>query len=400
MVTESRVLRGLAEELRERLVEFSRRLIRTPSLPGHEGEVARLVAEEMRELGYDEVRTDEVGNVIGLIRGAGSGRSLMLNTHLDHVDSGDESRWPFPPFAAELHEGCIWGRGAVDIKGPTAAQVHGAAILKAAGVRPEGDVVVVVAVQEEVGGLGSVEVGRSTKTDRAVVGEPSGNELRRGHRGRVELLVGVRGRSCHASVPEKGINPHYSMSRFVTGLRDVRTEVDPFLGRESFAPTLIQSDQSSANVVPGELTLHVDWRTIPSRAPEEVRAELARLLEASLLDGASGQVDLRTFDLVTYTGARRRAPTAFPSFVLPEGDPLVSESRAALEEALGREVPVGRWEFATDGGHLTAAGVPTIGFGPGDPALAHTTQERIGVTELVEGAVGYAALALRLTSGA
>ena len=392
-------LRRRAWEHEERLVEFCRRLIQTRSMPGEEGEAARVVQGEIRALGYDEVRQDEVGNVVGVVRGSGGGPSVMLNTHLDHVSEGDATGWPFPPFEGRVHEGAVWGRGAMDIKGPTASQVYGAALLKAAGVVPEGDVYVVGAVQEEVGGLGSIELARTTRTDRAVIGEATNNELRRGHRGRIELVARIGGRSVHASMPHRGVNPHYSLGGFLARLEGLQLLEDPFLGRETLAPTLVFTDQTSANVVPGEVRLHIDWRTVPRRGPEEVRAALQELLDAALVHGATGEVSVKEEHLRTYTGEERDVPAAFPSFVLPEDDPLLEVSRAALEEAFGREVPVGRWEFATDGGHLTAAGIPCVGFGPGDETLAHTNQERVPVAQLTEAALGYAALAVRLTRG-
>src|ERR671932_2130652 len=108
---------ALAREREDEVVAFARRLIATPSMPGEEGAVAALVQEEMRRLGYDEVRADELGNVIGVIRGRGRGRSVMLNTHLDHVSPGDPALWTDPPFSATVRDGAIYGRGAVDIKG-------------------------------------------------------------------------------------------------------------------------------------------------------------------------------------------------------------------------------------------------------------------------------------------
>jgi putative selenium metabolism hydrolase len=393
-------LRRLAQEREQELVAFCRKLIQTRSMPGEEALAARAVREEMQSLGYDDVWQDEVGNVVGVLRGSGGGPSLMLNTHLDHVSAGDESGWPFPPFEGRVHEGAVWGRGAMDIKGPTAAQVHGAALLRTAGLSTPGDVYVAAAVQEEVGGLGSIELARTTRTDRAVIGEATNNELRRGHRGRIELIARIHGRSVHASMPERGINPHYSLARFVSGLEDLALSEDPFLGPETFAPTLLFTDQTSANVVPGELRLHIDWRTVPQRSPAEIRDELQRLLDASLVHGATGEVSIKEEHLRTHTGAERDVPAAFPSFVLGEEDPLLVAGRTALEEAFGREVPVRRWEFATDGGHLMAAGIPCIGFGPGDETLAHTNQERVPIAQLTEAALGYAALALRLTTPA
>src|ERR671932_1682189 len=126
--------RDLATAQQSALVDFAQRLIRTPSLPGQEGDAARLVRSEMQSLGYDDTWIDEVGNVVGVIRGTGGGKSLMFNTHIDHVDVGDVSGWPFPPYEGKIADGVLWGRGAVDIKGPTAAQVYGVALLKQAGV--------------------------------------------------------------------------------------------------------------------------------------------------------------------------------------------------------------------------------------------------------------------------
>jgi putative selenium metabolism hydrolase len=391
-------LQELAAKQDSDLVAFAQRLIQTPSLPGQEGDAARLVRSEMQSLGYDETWIDEVGNVVGVVRGTGDGPSLMFNTHLDHVDVGDVSGWPFPPYDGKIADGVLWGRGAVDIKGPTAAQVYGVALLKRAGVALPGDVYVAGAVQEEVGGLGSLELARTTRTDRAVIGEASNNELRRGHRGRIELIVRITGRACHASAPERGINPHYSLGRFLTALRDVDTIEDPFLGSETFAPTLLFTDQTSANVVPGEVRLHIDWRTVPQREPEDIRSEVARRLQRALLDGAGGEVSVKELRLRAYTGVERELPAAFPSLAIEEGDPMLRAAGAALEEVFGHPVPVGRWTFATDGGHLSAAGIPCIGFGPGDERLAHTNQEHVALADLSAAALANAVLAAELTA--
>ena len=381
-----------------RLVAFAQRLIQTRSLPGEEGDAARLVRSEMESLGYDETWIDEVGNVVGVIRGAGGGRSVMFNTHLDHVDVGDVSGWPFPPYEGKIADGVLWGRGAVDIKGPTAAQVYGVALLKQTGVGLPGDVYVAGAVQEEVGGLGSLELARTTRTDRAVIGEASGNELRRGHRGRIELVVRITGRACHASAPERGINPHYSLASFLSALRSVDTVEDPFLGAETFAPTLLFTDQTSSNVIPGEVRLHIDWRTVPQRGPDEIRAEVAQRLDRALLDGATGEVVVKELRLRAWTGVERELPAAFPSLAIEETDPMLGAAQAALEQAFGHPVPIGRWTFATDGGHLFAAGIPCIGFGPGDERLAHTNREHVALADLRTAAIGNAVLAAALTA--
>ncbi len=403
---------ALARAREGELVEFARRLLRTPSPSGEEGDVAALVQEEMRRLGYDEVRADEVGNVIGLIRGQSSqgnggndgnstGYSVMLNTHLDHVSPGDPTLWTDPPFSAAVRDGAIYGRGAVDIKGPMACQVHAGGLLLAAGLRPAGDLYVVGAVLEERGGLGSQHLARTLKTDRAVVGEPSSNTLRRGHRGRVGLVVEVRGRAAHASVPARGVNPHYGLAAFLTRLEGLPMPTQEPFGPSSVAPTLYDTDNTSPNVIPSAARVFLDWRNVPRQSPDDILAALRPLLQesmrAALPEGATGEARVDIESLTSYTGVAEDFPSIFPSYVLDEDDAVLLSARHALEELLGRPFPPDIWSFATDGGHLMAAGIPTVGFGPGDETQAHVADEHIEIAQMVEALAANAALALALS---
>jgi len=389
------VLQAHLDQIRAPVIDFSRRLIQTPSLPGMENRVAALIQQEMQSLNYDEVTTDAAGNVIGKIRG-GDGPTLMLNAHMDHVDPGDPARWPVEPYAGEIRDGAIWGRGAVDAKGPLAAQVYGAALLREAGLTPPGEVYVVAVVMEEVGGIGTQALLQHLRTDFAVVGEPSNLQLARGHRGRVELVARVQGRSAHASQPALGINPHYDLARFLLALEALDLPDDPDFGSSSVAPTLYFTDQASSNVIPGEAWVHLDWRNIPGEAPAAIRDQLQRLLLENLQKGSQGFVVIPDQTFETYTGYLLTAPAIFPSFALPPKHPLITGAQQILSQALHREVSITTWQFATDGGHLMEAGIPTIGFAPGSENLAHTAHEHITIDELLSACLGYAALALHL----
>jgi succinyl-diaminopimelate desuccinylase len=385
----------------ERMISFCRRLVQTPSLPGDEGEVARLLQAEMESLGYDEVWADPWGNVVGLLRGQGRGRSVMFNGHLDHVDPGHPEGWPYPPYGGEIHDVRVWGRGVADMKGPLAAMVYAVGALAEGGRRPPGDVYVAGVVQEEVGGLGTQKLLETVTPDVAVVGEATSNQLARGHRGRIELVVRVRGKSVHASVPEQGVNPHAVLARFIERLERLEPRHDETFGRSSVAPTLYVTDQRSSNVLPGEARLHLDWRNLPGEGPEDVLTQLRPLLERCLdeVKGSQGEVTVHTRDLRTYTGKTESFPDVFPSFGLAADHPLVLEGQRILEQALSRPVEVIIWRFATDGGHLMQAGVPTIGFGPAEARELHTVGESVAVEMLEEGMLGYAALALGLGRG-
>ncbi len=392
------ILWDLAHAHQAALVDFTRRLISLPSLPGQEGAVAALVQAEMRRLGLDEVTVDVVGNVVGRLRG-GAGRTLALVSHLDQVDVGDAGGWRFPPHAATVHEGAIWGRGAMDIKGPLAAQVYAAGALKAAGVSLPGDVVIASTVMEEIGGLGARHLAASLRADCAVIGEATGLDVSRGHRGRVELAVTVTGRAVHASVPARGVNPHQALARFITRLPELPLLTDDSLGASSVAPTLYGCDQASANVIPGRCTLHLDRRYVPAESPADIVAQVQALLDDCLIPGSTGQVHIVRRSWQTYTGQVEELPALSPPFLRATDDPWITGSRAILAEALGRPVSVKTWGFTTDGGHLAQAGIPCLGFGPGDEALAHTIHEHIALDELLAGMVGYMALILRLGCG-
>ncbi len=361
--------------------EFLQRLIRTESLPGREGPIAELVADEMRRLGYVDVRCDAMGNVLGRIAGAGDADPLMFNTHLDHVDVGDPAAWPHPPFGAEIHDERVWGRGAVDIKGPLAAQVYGVARL-IGGPPPPGDVWVTSVVQEEVGGVGARHLAQSSPARQIVVGEPTRLQIRRGHRGRLELVLRIFGRSVHASIPGSGVNPLYSLGRFLARLHEVEHSEAGELGRSTVAPTLISTDQTSPNVVPAEVAQTLDWRNVPGETKEIVIGRLRRLVDEVLEEGARAELTNPVNLRVTYTGRESPIPANNPTYMLEADHPLVEAARSLAEAALGRTPEVGVWQFATDGGHFAAAGLEPVGFGPGDERLAHTVDEHLEIAEL------------------
>ena len=388
-------LRDLAAQYRPAMVHFCQRLVQTPSLSGQEGVVVDLVAQEMETLGFDEVSVDPVGNVVGRMQGEG-GPSLMFNCHVDHVAPGDESRWPFPPYAGTLHEGYLWGVGASDTKGALAPQVYALGALRQAGASLPGDVYVVGVVQEEVNGLGTRNLLQRLRPDAVILGEATANQIARGHRGRGEVVVRIWGRAAHASAPERGVNPHQVAARFVLALERLPLPTHPELGASSLTPTLYRTDQVSGNVIPGEVELHLDWRVVPGMDVEAFLARLQALADACLTPGSKAEVGLLQRHLRSYKGHEQTIAALTMPFLLPEDHALVQGSRAILSQALGREVRVGLWQFTTDGGHFMGAGIPTIGFSPCEEHLAHTVEDRVSVALMEEGMVGYMALALRL----
>ncbi|GAB4424703.1 MAG: M20/M25/M40 family metallo-hydrolase [Anaerolineae bacterium] len=388
-------IQAAAAQLHAATVEFARHLVSTPSMPGQERDIAAVVKKEMQELGYDHVWVDNAGNVIGKIEGGG-GPAIMLNGHIDHVDPGPPDGWPYPPFAAEIVEGELWGRGSVDMKGPLACMIYAASLLRQMGLTPPGDVYVTAVVMEEIGGLGSKHLTTHLKPQIAICGEPSNNTLRRGHRGRVELIVEFLGRSVHASVPHLGINPHYAAAAFLQALAGLPLAQEEALGASTVTPTLYHTDQFSPNVIPSLVQLTLDWRNVPSETPNDIVAKTNALLAEVLAGSVQARAAVSKKEFTTYTGITEDFPSIFPSFLMPLDHPLVQTAHNTLADALGRDDGVSVWRFATDGGHLMEAGIPTLGFGPGNDQLAHTNQECIPLAQMKEALVGYTSLLLAL----
>ncbi|MGD8737634.1 MAG: M20/M25/M40 family metallo-hydrolase, partial [Anaerolineae bacterium] len=238
----------------EALAHFLQELVRIPSLSTQEGAVAARLAEEMRRVGFAEVWTDRVGNVVGRI-GPGNGAKLLFDGHMDTVDVGDPSRWPHRPYDAVIKDGILFGRGACDMKGGLAAMVYAAKILLDTGVQLAGDLYVVGVVQEEpCEGLAIrhlVEEG-GIRPDFIVLGEPSNLQVRLGHRGRLEMQVQVQGTAAHASSPSLGTNAIHNAARLIFGLELLapRLATDPFLGQGTLAVTEIESGAASRNALP------------------------------------------------------------------------------------------------------------------------------------------------------
>jgi len=394
----------------EACVDFLQRLIRTEGLPGNEGATAELMCAEMSGLGYTDVHMDDAGNALGKVPGRGEAPAMMFATHLDHVDVGEHSAWPHPPFGGEIHDDKVWGRGAVDIKGPLACQVYGVARLLRQGVEPAGDIWVTAAVQEEVGGLGARHMATYVETPLVVIGEPSRCELRRGHRGRTELVVHCVGRSVHASVPHEGINALDPVARLIARINELDMRTDNDLGTSTCVPSLIRTDQTSANVVPGEVWLTCDWRNVPGESGEDARRTLQELADSALAESRTAlgidadaalpilEVLITSVERASFTGMTMDYPADNPAYIVPADHPVFAAAKPALDAALGHDVPVGVWQFATDGGHFALAGMINLGFGPGNDLLAHTINESIAIAELEQGLAGNEALALALDS--
>jgi putative selenium metabolism hydrolase len=382
----------------EAMATFLQDLVRIPSLSTHEGAVAVRLAEEMRRVGFTEVWTDRIGNVIGRI-GNGQGPKLLLDGHMDVVDVGDLARWPHPPYNGVIQDGILYGRGTCDMKGGLAAMVYSVKALLDAGVDLAGDLYVVGVVQEEpCEGLAirTLVEEDGIRPDYVVLGEPSDLQVRTGHRGRLEMRVTVRGKAAHASSPTLGSNAIHNAARLIFGLELLapRLANDPFLGRGTLVVTQIESQAASRNALPDCCTFYVDRRLTLVETERKAMAEVQNIINTEEVDA---QVEVTRYRATSYTGYECQARNAFPAWVMPDEHPLVQATVRSVRETLGYRPRLGHWSFSTDGTYTAGvANIPTVGFGPGEERYAHTLDEQIRLNDVVDAARVYARLAVEL----
>jgi len=378
---------------RKDITAFARDIIRTPSFSMQEGKLVARIKKEMVKVGFDRVKVDRMGNILGFI---GRGRKkIMIDAHIDTVGIGDRSAWKIDPFGGVLKKGVIYGRGATDQKLSMASMVYAGKAIKRLGLEGDYTFIAVGSVMEEdCDGLPLLHIINKEKIrpDYVVLTEPTNLAVYRGHRGRMEMKVVAKGRSCHASAPERGDNAVVKMAditREITALNR-RLKRDKFLGRGSVAVTCIECKTPSLNAVPDECTVYLDRRLTIGETLKSSVAEIKRL---PAVKKAGASVEVLYYDAKAWTGLRVGQEKYFPTWVLPAGHKLVKAGEKAGALALGRRAVVDKWVFSTNGvataGRL---GIPTIGFGPSNEIYAHTVKENMPVGDLLKAAAFYAAI--------
>ena len=368
-------------------VRLARDLIRAFSPSGQESPATRVLADACRELGFDDVELDAAGNVLAWLR-RGEGPTVMLNGHVDTVPLGDEAKWPYPPLSGAVEGGQLWGRGASDMK--TSLACMAVAAVRAAEDGFAGTVLLAGVVQEEVGGLGARYLADTQQVDMVILGEPSSLRLMRGHRGRVELDVELPGKIAHAAKAELGENALYRAASYLERLQRLELPRGGPLGASTATPTrLVSHPQDGANVVPGSAVLTIDYRNLPEDGVDDVVARLQRL-------DPEARVVVPTEDAVSESGdVSMTYPRVNDGYLVAAEDPWLAKARASLRASLaGHDVELeeGVWWFATDAPMLAEGGTPVIGFGPGDPEVAHTTHECVSLEAMAVATDAYADL--------
>ena len=356
-------------ELTARLVEIES--INPDVVPGGSGEgpVATFVAEWCDRAGLETTLVEPAPgrpNVVAVARGAGDGRSLMLNAHMDTVGvSGMAS-----PFEPRLENGRLYGRGAYDMKGSLAACMLAAAEARRRHLR--GDVVLTAVSDEEFASVGTEAVAASVRADAAIVTEPTEMRLAIAHRGFVHIEVETRGRAAHGSRPDLGIDAIAKMGGVLVGLEDLdrrlRSNDDhPYLGSGSVHASLIDGGQEYSSY-PASCIVQGERRTLPGETIDQVERELTAIVAQVGADDPDFAAEVRVL--------ASRSP-----FEVPEADPVVQLVRRHAAIVLGAEPDIVGVPFWADSALLADAGIPTVLFGPSGEG-AHAEVEWVDVASL------------------
>ena len=376
---------------RERIIIFLRELCEIPSMDSQIRDVGERAEAEMKHLGFDEVWWDRMGNVIGRI-GEGP-RQLLYDSHLDTVGIGNPEEWDWDPFRGVVRDGILYARGACDEKGSTPGMMYGLALARELGLL-EGFTGYYFGNMEEWNdgsapdALYNVE---GLRPDLVVIGEPTDMQVCRGQKGRVEFQVVARGRSAHAASNHLGDNPIYKLLPVIERISRLEPEFrnDPFLGDGRITVTDVEVDTPSINAVPNQATCYVDRRLTFGEDPQE---ELRRLQDI-VGEREDMEVSILRYEVPSYTGYVYPLDKIYPAWALAEGHPLVQAGLRAGEMLWGPMERPGKWNFSTNGVFWAGkAGIPSIGFGPGDEVHAHTVLDQVPLDDVVRATEWYALL--------
>ncbi len=384
-------LQAVKQAARERVLALAQALIRIPSPSGDEEAVARFLAEHLAAAGL-AASMPEVAprrfNVLARLPGTGTGSSLILQGHLDTVPVYDMA----DPFGGTVVDGRLHGRGASDMKGGVAAMATALVLAREAGLVPGGDVTLAATVDEEQEKRGIHHVvATGVRADRGICGEPTDLRIAVAQRGCLAIRIDTRGRSCHGSAPEEGVNAIGHMAAVVAALARLRPHECEVAGagtvRSSLSVGLIRGGVLF-HVVPSECSVWLDRRTVPGEATESVLEELRALMA----EVAREVPDFRAAVVVDRPDWQWPPIIArgIKPFVISADAPVVRSLQRAIRAVTGREAPCYVMNAWTEADFLVNdAKIPTVIFGPGSIALAHTAVESVGVEELVDATVAY-----------
>jgi putative selenium metabolism hydrolase len=377
----------LTKDDRAQLLCLCQELIQEKSYSGEEKGVSEKLKAFMQTHGFDEIHIDKYGNTIGRIKGKKPGPKLLFDGHMDTVPVTQREKWEHEPFAGEICDQRMYGRGTSDMKGALSAMAYAAyAYARETGKDFAGDIYVAGVVHEECfEGVAAREISAYVKPDYVIIGESSQLNINIGQRGRAEIIIETFGVPAHSANPEKGNNAVYQMGKVIEAIRSLPPTEHPVLGKGILELTDIKSDPyPGASVVPEYCRATYDRRLLVGETKESVLSPIKKLLMEMM--GEDENIRARVSYAVgrerCYTGEVIEEERFFPGWLFEASEAYIQDVFQELT-AQGYTPEISQYNFCTNGSHYAGeAGIKTIGLGPSRENLAHTIGEYIELEQL------------------
>lgn len=365
----------------EEVLTFAQQLIRTPGTSGKEDQVASLVNQKMRELGYDQVHVDMYGSVVGVIQGSHPGPMLLFDGHMDVVPIHEPDQWAYEPYGGVVSDGKLIGRGAADMKGSLAAMICAPSYLDRTAIA--GTIVVSASVAEELMPGRAVEkILDVFPADAVIIGEPTDLRLGFIEKGRCTISMTARGKVAHSSRPELGENAVYYAVNAIGRIKANPLRSDSILGNEVLELVEIRSTPSPGNgSVPDHCWGLWECRILPG---ESEQALLDRFIISQNGTEWSEKIhfSVETIDVACYTGNHLVGKDFLPGWKGDQNSGIFRQVETAIEQC---GIPLIRWPIPYGCNALASCGLrglPTVVFGPGNVDYAHRPNEYLVVEDL------------------
>ncbi|AGK54560.1 peptidase [Bacillus sp. 1NLA3E] len=412
---ESKVIQWLKKN-QARGTFLLQKLVQEGSIRGHESRAQAIIIEKCREL---KLKLDiwEIGdkelinhpkfcsdrksfldnpNVVGLLKGKGGGKSIILNSHIDVVPEGDRTKWREDPFSGLVEHGRLYGRGSSDMKGGTVALLLAIEAIRATKLQLKGDVIFESVIEEESGGAGTLAtLLRGYRADGAIIPEPTNLKFFPKQQGSMWFRITVHGKSAHGGTRYEGTSAIEKALLIIQHLQKLETDRnnrinDPLYEHISL-PIPINVGKMNGGNWPSSVP---DLAVIEGRmgvAPNETMEQAEKEMESNLL--ALQEID-PWFSLyppkIEWFGGRWLPGN------LPVEHPLVEVITGSYEEITTKEPLIEASPWGTDGGLLSQVGqIPVIIFGPGVTEVAHDANEYINLNDVFMAAEIIALTVLR-----
>lgn len=401
----------LLERNKERYLEFLKTVVSADStnirhgFGGNEMNAQRVIIKKLEELGMEvdvfEPSDPELcsrfkeanpghdyenrPNVVGVLKGAGGGKSLILNGHIDTMPFDHLEEWVTHPLEPKVIDGKLYGRGTCDMKGGLSAAICAVDLLKNMGVSLKGDVIVESVVDEEGGGNGTMAcIARGYRADGAIISEPTEMEIMPAHMGWLFYKIEIKGKALHSSMKWKGVNAIEKMMKIMQALQELERKWCMEKRSAILPPPTINFGTihggMAGSVVADRCVLDFGLHYLPTDADDE---------------GLGKEVERELFDAIRYAAAGDEWLSANPPVInlyqqgsgyqLPADNPLVKLLAGSHSHLLGKEPVVRGCEYGSDARLLTNYGhTPAVLYGPGSIRQAHGINEYVEVEQFYQ----------------